>query len=501
MAGSVSTTPCHPHRPGAATHSWPWRAGHRPDYASRRSGGEDENNRRHGGGGALPPSGALAQAGRDTFVTGANASYNPYGGRETGDANGRPHIDPRAARRKSVDYAARRSGGRRDENASRHGMAPPRRSEAAQNGAPSSLNGSQPSSGYGSSNERDSQRGAPPIDPRVARRRSASYSARRSASDGENRERHGPASSGSAPHASPAPSAREGSGGSPPMDPRVARRRSVDYAARRSGRSGGGAERHRSGSTLPPSSLSPPPASASSDSDFDGGAGGRPAMDPRVARRRSVDYSARRSGRGSTGGEVRSRHSAPPPPAPPARSPPPPAPETRPLPARGGGTPPMDPRVARRRSVDYSARRSSNSRSSDARAPPRRSSSPVPPPSAQEQPRQGGGGAPFSLDGSRLPRPAMDPRVLRRRSVDYSARRSGSERAGSNGVRAAAPRGDGERRQVPVRRKQAPSYEARRSGDHTRQRRLRQEYTLAQVKSALAMRPDSAMPGAAPSAA
>lgn len=230
----------------------------------------------------------------------------------------------------------------------------------------------------------------------------------------------------------------------PPIDPRVARRRSVDYAARRSGAV---RENQRSG-TMPPLSTvvrssTPPPRS------------GTTPIDPRVARRRSVDYAARRSGatrENQRSGSMTALSSS-----------------GRP------GSAPIDPRVARRRSVDYSSRRSGGVR--------------------EGARRSGASGT----SGSVTPRNAvpMDRRVARRRTVDYAARRSGATRENQRSGNGSAPRSasatglDGmSLRQPPIMRRRVPSYEARRSRnyDTAHQRRLRQQYTVGEVQAVLAAR-------------
>jgi hypothetical protein len=282
-----------------------------------------------------------------------------------------------------ADYAARRSGGEGENQ----------RRGSASYSAPAASSYDRPAAGRSSL-----------VDPRVARRKSIDYAERRSGAVREEQRRRSSSSSYSPPAPStqtswdgPNQSSRSAPGGRAPTDPRVARRKSVDYAARRSG---GDAENARRRS----SSYSPPQAASSYDRPASSGSA--PGVDPRVARRKSIDYSERRSGGVREEQRRRSSGSY----SPPAQQ----SVASYDRPASNGRAP-VDPRVARRKSIDYSERRSGGVRedqrrqSSGSYSPPAQQST-----SSYDRPASNG-------------RAPMDPRVARRKSVDYSARRSGGE--------------------------------------------------------------------------
>jgi hypothetical protein len=434
----------------------------------------------------------IAAGGWHMAALGSSLHPRQVRGNKASPVYGSPPIDPRVARRKSVDYAARRSGGRDAGRGYRRssGNVAPRQSNWSRNGSePEQVNSH-------SSNSNSSEAAHPPVDPRVSRRRSVSYAARRSGADPENVRRRSLLPSSHSPSTPAATHVKS----SPPMDPRVARRRSVDYAARRSGSTREQSPPHgaspltdervarrrsvdyaarRSKSTREQShSRSPTPSPVSTSPLVvtpTPNPSNSPPIDPRVARRRSVDYAARRSGGDWENTRNRSSNFSSSAPPTPASS----GPATGLQPSHG---PQIDPRVARRRSVNYEARRSGGVQKMHRSLSVSKFDSRLSP----SNPAQGG--------------PKMDARVRNRRSVDYAARRSDSDGQEGRGTRehGGGPtfslNGSVQRleRQIPIRRKKMPSYDARRSGDHTRQRRLHQEYTLAQVKSALAMHPGGA---------
>eukprot|EP00892_Ulva_mutabilis_P010746 jgi/Ulvmu1/8043/UM004_0280.1 len=343
-------------------------------YASRRSGSDPENERRRSG--SSSPS---------FFDSGAQPTS------PSSSSDSRPHVDQRVQRRRSIDRASRRNGsngaGRRADSPS---MTPPQ--SARDTASPSPAHNS------------------PHIDPRVRRRRSINYAARRSGSDGGSVRRR--STTPAKPTSSPA------------MDPRVERRRSMDYASRRSDSD---VSRASARSSSPSTSPGDPPRTA--------------YRDPRVQRRASLDYASRRSA--SNGSSARRR-------SPSSHSPP--APASSATPARS--MPHMDPRVQKRRSIDYSGRRGGQDSDTGRRFVA---------PTAQQPPRQQGG-HPY----------------VQRKSADYASRRTGQDeenqrRRSGDGPglpesTAAAPSAAPQPRRSADRRRRTPDYAARRGGEVTRRR-------------------------------
>lgn len=402
---------------------------HIADYGARRAGGEQENVRRAQDHRESPPPAQQSSP----YEEGASGW-----GADTGQADSwqadRPaaSVDPRNARRRSVDYASRR-GGSDPENQRRR-----RSSSAAQrrvSRSSPSQNGAQPSSYTSDSSYTSSlpPPSGPKIDPRVQRRQSVDYAARRSGSGRarstpSNRSTSGPVSTRQVP-SEPASSPRDFS---TRQTPRAMPRESVDYSARHARVDPENARRHIAAS----------PASSTST----------PA--PSVIRRKSGDYAARRSGGQEENLRRRSEEFSIPP---------------------GSGTPPQVPVTAsealervrelaarRRITPDYAARRSSlspdltNGRRRSVSTPP--VVPPVAPPVAP----------PASSNGA-----------------NHSSYGHGNGTAKRAEERAAKPY---------IARKSVPSYASRRSEDfqgrpgHPGRRRSMARFTLAEVKSALANR-------------
>jgi hypothetical protein len=394
------------------------------DYGARRAGGEQENLRRAQRRESPPPAQQSSAYEQQSLGWGADT------GREDSRHAERRSVapDPRNVRRRSVEYASRRSGGDPENQRRRSSSAMPRHVPPTQNGA------------YSSSYISD-----------------AAYSSLPPPADG------------------------------PKMDPRVQRRQSVDYAARRSGSgraSSAPAQRSSRGHVITRQVPSEP--SSSSGGSYNSSSHG---ASPHVVPRQSVDYSARRGGDPEN---TRRRIAASP----------------------SASTRALTPSVISRKTTDYASRRSGGQeenlrrRSQDFSIPPGSGSPPQVPVTASE-----------ALERVRQ-------LAARRRSTpDYAARVSSTTQGYNNGLRrgssspTAAPRvalsasSNGvhhssydhsnstakraeERANKPyIARKSVPSYASRRSQDFTdhrpgdpRRRRSMARFTLAEVKTALANR-------------
>lgn len=261
--------------------------------------------------------------------------------------------------------------------------------------------------------------------------------------------------------------------------------RAADYAARRAGGEQENLRRAQSHRE------SPPPAQQSSSYEarsFEWGADTghsdswsserRPVSpDPRIVRRRSVDYASRRSGGDP---ENQRRSSSPVTQRRVSRDP---APQngsyssytsnTSPSslhPPQGG--PKMDPRVQRRKSVNYEARRSGSTRGRS--APVRRSSS------RRVSTRQVPSEPLTNANPTQYRSSSSEPHVLPRKSVDYSARRTGGDPENARRRIAASPGSAASRNPAPsVIQRKSVDYASRRSGGQEENlRRRSQDFSI-----------------------